>query len=45
MNKMFEEAGATVENLKPQVNHLKNSITEVDALFRDHIVQNVQVRI
>ncbi|KAL7782475.1 hypothetical protein V8C43DRAFT_197785 [Trichoderma afarasin] len=42
MNKMFEEAGATVENLKPRVNHLKNSITEVDALFRDHIVQNVQ---
>ncbi|KAL7913259.1 hypothetical protein GGI35DRAFT_491432 [Trichoderma velutinum] len=42
MNRMFEEAGATVENLKPRMNHLKNSITEIDALFRDHILQNVQ---
>ncbi|UKZ55223.1 hypothetical protein TrVGV298_009042 [Trichoderma virens] len=42
MNRMFEEAGATVENLKPRMNHLKSSITEVDALFKDHIVQNVQ---
>ncbi|PNP51555.1 hypothetical protein THARTR1_07811 [Trichoderma harzianum] len=42
MNKMFEEAGATVESLKPRMNHLKNSITEIDALFRDHIVENIQ---
>lgn len=44
MNQMFQEAGATVENLKPRMRDLKNSIAELDALFRDHIVQNVQVR-
>ncbi|KAL7946537.1 hypothetical protein V8C42DRAFT_320954 [Trichoderma barbatum] len=42
MNRMFQEAGVTVENLKPRMEDLKSSITEIDALFRDHIVQNVQ---
>ncbi|KAL7932693.1 hypothetical protein V8C35DRAFT_306454 [Trichoderma chlorosporum] len=42
MNRMFEEAGTSMKHLKPRVKHLKNSIIEVDALFRNHIVQNVQ---
>ncbi|KAH6610622.1 hypothetical protein Trco_000642 [Trichoderma cornu-damae] len=42
LNKMFQVAEATVENLKPRVSDLKSSFTELDALFRNQILQPVQ---
>lgn len=44
MNHMFQEAGATMESLKPRMKDLQDGITQLDALFKDQIVQNVQVR-
>ncbi|PTB76682.1 hypothetical protein M440DRAFT_1438458 [Trichoderma longibrachiatum ATCC 18648] len=42
MNHMFQEAGATMESLKPRMKDLQDGITQLDALFKDQIVQNVQ---
>ncbi|TFB01298.1 hypothetical protein CCMA1212_006633 [Trichoderma ghanense] len=42
MNHMFREAGATMDSLKPRMKDLQDAITQLDALFKDQIVQNVQ---
>lgn len=44
MNHMFREAGATMDSLKPRMKDLQDAITQLDALFKDQIVQNVQVK-
>jgi hypothetical protein len=44
MNHMFQEAGATMESLKPRMKDLQDGIIQLDALFKDQIVHNVQVR-
>jgi hypothetical protein len=40
---MFQEVETATANLKPQMNDLRNGFTELDALFREHIFQSVQV--
>ncbi|KAL7816217.1 hypothetical protein V8C26DRAFT_97895 [Trichoderma gracile] len=42
MNQMFQEAGATMESLKPRMKDLQDGIIQLDALFKNQIVQNVK---
>ncbi|KAL6866642.1 hypothetical protein J3F83DRAFT_116580 [Trichoderma novae-zelandiae] len=42
MNHMFQEAGATMESMKPRIKNLQDGIIQLDALFKDQIVQNAQ---
>ena len=44
MSHMFQEAEATMESLKPRMKDLQDGIIQLDALFGDQIIRNVQVR-
>ena len=44
INHLFQEAEAAMESLKPRMKDLQDGIIHLDALFRDQIVRNVQVR-